>query len=90
MKKIRILVLSGILLILVCIPTLFYIQDRSKIGKTIDSYKNVNVCYNGYFYTKSYGKHFSDDGYYYGRSWQCVEFIKRFYYEAKGHKMPDL
>lgn len=28
-------------------------------------------------------------GYYYGYKWQCVEYIKRFYYEAKGHKMPD-
>ena len=25
----------------------------------------------------------------YGQKWQCVEFVKRFYYEAKGHKMPN-
>ena len=30
------------------------------------------------------------DFYYYGYKWQCVEYIKRFYYEAKGHKMPDV
>lgn len=89
-KRKWVFVLSGILLIIVCISTIFYIQDRSKIGNTIDSYKNVNVCYNGYFYTKSYGRHYSEDGYYYGYRWQCVEFVKRFYYEAKGHKMPDL
>nr|WP_288827299.1 CHAP domain-containing protein [uncultured Clostridium sp.] len=90
MRKKWVFILCGILLIIVCIPTIFYIQDRSKIGNTIDSYKNVSVCYNGYYYTKSYGKHYSEDGYYYGRRWQCVEYVKRFYYDAKGHKMPDL
>ncbi len=56
----------------------------------MDSYKNVKVYYNGTNYTQSYGKNFSEDGYYFGYKWQCVEFVKRFYYQAKGHEMPDL
>ncbi len=83
-------IVSLIFLIITFILIIIYMQDRIKIGRPMDSYKNVDVCYNGFFYTKSYGRHYSDDGYYYGYRWQCVEFVKRFYYEAKGHKMPDL
>jgi surface antigen len=35
-------------------------------------------------------KNFRNTLYYYGQKWQCVEFVKRFYYDAKGHKMPDV
>lgn len=59
------------------------------IGIEIDSYKGVKVYNNGKDYVKDYGKNYSKDGYYYGLKWQCVEFVKRFYYDAKGHKMPD-
>ncbi len=65
-------------------------NKSNNIGEKIDSYKNVAVYNNGKEYTKNYGKNYSFDGYYYGYKWQCVEFIKRFYYEALGHKMPDL
>jgi surface antigen len=37
----------------------------------------------------SQGLNYSEDGYYYGYKWQCVEFVKRFYYEKFGHEMPD-
>ncbi|WP_348982286.1 CHAP domain-containing protein [Desulfosporosinus sp. FKB] len=40
-------------------------------------------------YTVSHGENFSPDGYYYGLKWQCVEFVKRFYYDVKHVKMPD-
>ncbi|MBC8061759.1 MAG: CHAP domain-containing protein [Clostridiaceae bacterium] len=59
------------------------------IGDEIDSYKGVKVYNNGKDYVKNYGKNSSKDGYYYGYKWQCVEFIKRFYYDVKAHKMPD-
>ncbi len=68
----------------------FLYSDNKKIGNEEDSYKGVPVYYNGIVYTKSYGKHYSTDGYYYGQKWQCVEFVKRFFYEAKKHKMPDV
>lgn len=60
------------------------------IGTKLDEYKGVAVFNNGEAYTESYGRHYSSDGYYYGYKWQCVEFVKRFYYDVKQHKMPDV
>jgi len=37
----------------------------------------------------SHGLNFSSDEYYFGYKWQCIEYVKRFYYEIYGHKMPD-
>lgn len=56
----------------------------------LDEYKNVKVYDNGINFLKNHGTNYSEDGYYYGYKWQCVEFIKRFYYEAKDHKMPNV
>jgi surface antigen len=58
-------------------------------GQEIDTYKNVPVYYNGTDFAKSYGESYDVDGYYFGLKWQCVEFVKRFYYTAKNHSMPD-
>ena len=58
-------------------------------GDAIDSLHGVAVYYNGIDYTQSYGTHYSDDGYYYGKKWQCVEFVKRYYYDYLHHKFPD-
>lgn len=64
-------------------------KDNDAVGKVTGSFKGVNVYSNGKSYTKSYGKSFSDDGYYFGYKWQCIEYIKRFYYEVYNFKMPD-
>jgi hypothetical protein len=64
--------------------------NHSKVGKVLDTYRGVPVYDNGLLFFRSYGKHYSQDGYYYGQKWQCVEFIKRFLCDAKGHKMPDV
>jgi surface antigen len=69
---------------------IYFLRDKKMIGKEIDSYKNVPIYYNGILYTKAYGKNYSEDEYYYGQKWQCVEYIKRFYHVAKDHKMPDV
>jgi len=66
------------------------LDKANGIGKVLDSYKEVDVFYNGEDYSENHGKNYSKDGYYYGYKWQCVEYIKRFYYEAKNHKMPDV
>lgn len=58
-------------------------------GTKIDQYKGVAVYSNGTDYMSSHGLSYSDDGYYYGYKWQCVEFVKRFYYEVYHHEMPD-
>lgn len=60
-----------------------------EIGEELDCYKGVKIYNNGKDYVKDYGKNYSKDGYYYGLKWQCVEFVKRFYFDAKSHKMPD-
>ncbi|KEI97349.1 amidase [Clostridium botulinum A2B7 92] len=65
------------------------LHKENSIGDVLDSYKEVNVFYNGNNYGENHGKSYSKDGYYYGYKWQCVEYVKRFYYEAKDHKMPD-
>ncbi|HZW83215.1 MAG TPA: CHAP domain-containing protein [Candidatus Deferrimicrobium sp.] len=59
------------------------------VGQEIDTYKNVPVYYNGTDFAKSFGESYAADGYYFGLKWQCVEFVKRFYYTAKNHTMPD-
>lgn len=64
-------------------------QEESEAGTLIDSYKGVAVYSNGQNFMSSHGLSYSEDGYYYGYKWQCVEFVKRFYYEKYGHKMPD-
>jgi CHAP domain. len=53
----------------------------------IDQYLNVPVYYNTNI---SLPFHYSHDGYPYGIRWQCVEFIKRFYYDAFNHAMPNV
>ena len=35
------------------------------------------------------GRNLSKDGYNLGLKWQCVEFVKRYYYEHLNHKMPN-
>jgi len=57
-------------------------------GQVIDSYKGVNVHYNGAVSNVS-GRNVTKDGYNLGLKYQCVEFAKRYYYERHGHKMPD-
>ena len=66
------------------------IWNNLKVGKVLDTYRGVPVYDNGLLFFRSYGKHYSQDGYYYGQKWQCVEFIKRFFCDAKRHKMPDV
>ncbi len=65
------------------------VWDTSQIGMQIDHYCNVPVYENGIMFFMGQGKHYADDGYYYGQKWQCVEFIKRFYKDALNHTMPN-
>jgi surface antigen len=69
---------------------LYLNRDEAHVGKEIDSYKGVAVYYNGKNIENNSGENYSEDGYYYGEKWQCVEFVKRFYYVVKGHRMPDV
>jgi surface antigen len=58
-----------------------------EVGQEIDSLNHVIVYYNG-------GVDHVDarntiDGYNLGLKYQCIEFVKRYYYEHYQHKMPD-
>lgn len=59
-----------------------------KVGQQIDSLHGVLVYYNGGIGNVS-GRNLTADGYNLGLKYQCVEFVKRYYYEHLDHKMPD-
>ena len=63
-------------------------SNNAKAGQVVDTYKGVNVFYNGSA-GNVYGRNVTDDGYNLGLKYQCVEFAKRFYYQAYNHKMAD-
>lgn len=59
------------------------------VGEKVDELNGVAVYANGTEYLQSHGRHFATDGYYYGKKWQCVEFVKRYYYDHYEHKFPN-
>jgi surface antigen len=59
-----------------------------EIGDRLDSLNHVVVYYNGGMGNVS-GRNTSADGYNIGLRYQCVEFVKRYYYEHYKHKMPN-
>lgn len=77
-----------IIMILIILKTIF-ILDKHMIGKKIDSYKGVDIYYNGIDPSNHNGQHYSNEKYFYGDKWQCVEFVKRFYYEKKKDEMSN-
>ncbi|OCG48012.1 MULTISPECIES: CHAP domain-containing protein [Gilliamella] len=62
--------------------------NKQEIGKVIDEFNGVKVYYNGSIYNVS-GRNIAKDGYNLGLKYQCVEFIKRYYYQRFNHKMPN-
>lgn len=61
---------------------------KYEVGEHLDSFNNVVVYYNGGVENTS-GRNISPDKYNIGIKYQCVEFVKRYYYEHLNHKMPD-
>lgn len=59
-----------------------------EVGQAIDSLTGVKVYYNGAI-SHVAGRHTAADGYNLGLRYQCVEFVKRYYYEHYDHRMPD-
>jgi surface antigen len=57
-------------------------------GQKIDAFNGVNVYYNGRVGNVS-GRNTTTDGYNLGLKYQCVEFVKRYYYQHLNHKMPN-
>lgn len=61
---------------------------KLKVGQKIDSLNGVYVYYNGSV-GNVVGRNTTADGYNLGLKFQCVEFVKRYYYQHLKHKMPD-
>lgn len=59
-----------------------------KMGDTMEVYNGVVVYYNGET-GNVLGRNKTPDGYNLGLKYQCVEFVKRYYYEYYHYKMPN-
>ncbi len=64
------------------------INESHQIGDKIDSLNGVYVYENGTM-GNVVNRNVTKDGYNLGLRYQCVEFVKRYYYEHYNHKMPD-
>lgn len=58
-----------------------------KCGDKIGEFNGIAVYYNDDATCK--GRNLAKNGYNLGLKWQCVEFIKRYYYTILNHQMPD-
>ena len=64
------------------------LNPRHAVGEQLDALNGVAIYYNGGVNTVQ-GRHLSKDGYNLGLRYQCVEFVKRYYFERYNHRMPD-
>jgi hypothetical protein len=63
-------------------------NNQYAVGEKLDELNGVAIYYNGGVNTVQ-GRNLSLDGYNLGLRYQCVEFVKRYYFERHGHRMPD-
>jgi hypothetical protein len=63
-------------------------NSQHQVGDRLDELNGVAIYYNGGVNTVE-GRNLSVDGYNLGLRYQCVEFIKRYYFERYDHRMPD-
>lgn len=91
MKKyiIRVILVIAVL----CFPSYWIcthlnLNPAHHVGEVIDEFNHVKVYYNGGVNTVK-GRNLAPDGYNLGLKYQCVEFVKRYYYEFYHHKMPE-
>lgn len=75
------------LFILQALNLVFPENEQYQIGTPIDSLNHVIVYYNGETSNVT-ARNISKEGYNIGLKWQCVEFVKRYYYEHFNHVMP--
>lgn len=68
--------------------THYNLNTHHAVGDIIDAFNGVNVYFNGGVNHVS-KRHLAADGYNLGLKYQCVEFVKRYYYQVFNHKMPD-
>lgn len=66
----------------------FNFNFKYTVGDKIDSLNGVYVYYNGGVNHVD-ERNLTSDGYNIGLKYQCVEFVKRYYYQKYNHKMPN-
>jgi len=81
-----------VIILIVCALWLsdVYTTDASgpNVGEVIDRFNNIEVYYNGEA-KNVFGRNTTYDGYNLGLNFQCVEYVKRYYYYVYDHKMPN-
>ena len=67
------------------------VEEKHQCGDIVAEFNGVPVRYNsGGVDSCQEGRHLSSDGKYsYGMKWQCVEFVRRYYFDALNHRMPE-
>lgn len=80
--------------VILCFSILFSCKNQIgtasfEHGDKIDSLDNVIVFYNDGISNVSSGRNTTKSGYNIGLKYQCVEFVKRYYYERYQHEMPN-
>lgn len=93
MKTRKKLLFVGVVLLALLLGSYFILvwgnpNPQHQIGDVLDDLNGVKVYYNGGVGNVS-GRNTTADGYNLGLKYQCVEFIKRYFYERYKHKMPD-
>lgn len=90
MKKRPLLILGTFILFIsgFFISKIVNIIPKREVGQQIDQLNGVAVYYNGRIGNIN-GRNLTTDGYNLGLKYQCVEFVKRYYYEELNHKMPE-
>ncbi len=86
LKSFRFIILLLLILVFTAILVFKYVDNKK--GEQIDKFNDVNVYYNGNV-GNIMGRNITSDGYNLGIKYQCVEFVKRYYYERFNHKMPN-
>ena len=87
-NRLKKILLSLTIIILILFVVIAVFDCKYYIGKKIDSFNDVSVYYNGNPKNVS-GRNLTKEGYNLGLNYQCVEFVKRYYYEYFNHKMPN-
>lgn len=92
-KRLRIALAAGALLPLALLAayaaaTRIDPNPQHAVGEQLDELNGVAIYYNGGVNTVQ-GRNLTQDGYNLGLRYQYVEFVKRYYFERHGHRMPD-
>jgi surface antigen len=74
--------------VLYYIATHFNFNRSHEVGDQLDELNGVAIYYNGGVNTAQ-GRNLSKEGYNLGLRYQCVEFVKRYFFERHAHRMPD-